>query len=65
MDMISAGFEPRAVIVALAVAVVAGVVEGAIAFAMPMIMISAYGSLPAFTPQECARYLRHAGYAST
>lgn len=51
MDMISAGLEPWAVIVALAVAVVAGVVKGAIGFAMPMIMISAYGS---FMPAQLA-----------
>ncbi len=44
MDLISAGLAPWAVILAMLVALAAGAVKGALGFAMPMIMISAFSS---------------------
>jgi uncharacterized membrane protein YfcA len=51
MDWMMAGLEPGAFAAALAVAAVAGFVKGAVGFAMPMIMISAFSS---FMPPELA-----------
>ncbi len=44
MDLISAGLDPLAFWAAIAVTIFAGFVKGAIGFAMPLIMISAFAS---------------------
>ena len=51
MDVFSGGLEPWAAVLAVAVTLFAGVVKGAVGFAMPMIMISAFGS---FMPAQTA-----------
>lgn len=45
LDLVMAGLTPEVFTAALVVAVFAGLVKGALGFAMPMIMISVYGSL--------------------
>jgi uncharacterized protein len=51
MDMLMAGLSPHAFWAALAITAFAGFVKGAVGFAMPMIMISAFSS---FLPPETA-----------
>ena len=51
MDFLMAGLSPHAFWAALAITLFAGFVKGAVGFAMPMIMISAFSS---FLPPEVA-----------
>jgi uncharacterized protein len=51
MDMFMAGLMPQAFVAALAVTLLAGFVKGAVGFAMPLIMISAFS---AFLPPDLA-----------
>ncbi|MDQ2066415.1 sulfite exporter TauE/SafE family protein [Xinfangfangia sp. CPCC 101601] len=51
MDLVMAGLEPQAFWAAMAVTLFAGFVKGAVGFAMPLIMVSAFS---AFLPAEVA-----------
>jgi hypothetical protein len=51
MELISGGLTPLAFAAALAITLLSGFVKGAVGFAMPLIMISAFGS---FMPPETA-----------
>ena len=51
MDMFTAGLGPEAFAAALAITLLAGFVKGAVGFAMPLIMMSAFA---VFMPQELA-----------
>lgn len=51
MDMFMAGLDPRVFVAALAITLFAGVVKGAVGFAMPMILVSGFAI---FLPKELA-----------